>query len=105
MAKATVEKEATIVTFRLHTLLLLYVCPYALQAKIPHITGHHYIAAFSAMASDACQMSEAVRYKKRRFKAYLIGFFHIDIAEVQTAEGKLYLVVDIDRTSKSTFVD
>lgn len=28
------------------------------------------------------------------------GFFHIDIAEVQTAEGKLYLFVGIDRTSK-----
>lgn len=29
-----------------------------------------------------------------------IVFFHIDIAEVQTAEGKLYLFVGIDRTSK-----
>jgi len=28
------------------------------------------------------------------------GFFHIDIAEVQTVEGKLYLFVGIDRTSK-----
>ena len=32
--------------------------------------------------------------------SYPIGFFHIDIAEVQTAEGKLYLFVGIDRTSK-----
>ncbi|ETC99256.1 transposase, partial [Asaia sp. SF2.1] len=31
---------------------------------------------------------------------YPIGFFHIDIAEVQTAEGKLHLFVAIDRTSK-----
>jgi len=30
--------------------------------------------------------------------------FHIDIAEVQTAEGKLYLYVAIDRTSKFAFV-
>ena len=29
-----------------------------------------------------------------------IGFFHIDIAEVQTAEGKLHVFVGIDRTSK-----
>lgn len=29
-----------------------------------------------------------------------IRFFHIDIAEVQTVEGKLYLFVGIDRTSK-----
>ena len=33
-------------------------------------------------------------------KRYPIGFFHIDIAEVQSAEGKLYLFVGIDRTSK-----
>jgi transposase InsO family protein len=31
------------------------------------------------------------------------GFFHIDIAEVRTAEGKLYLFVAIDRTSKFAF--
>lgn len=37
----------------------------------------------------------------RKFKHYPIGCFHIDIAEVQTtAEGKLYLFVGIDRTSK-----
>jgi transposase-like protein len=41
---------------------------------------------------------------KKRFKSYPIGFFHIDIAEVQTAEGKLYLFVAIDRTSKFAFV-
>ena len=41
---------------------------------------------------------------KKRFKAYPIGSLHIDIAEVQTAEGKLYLYVAIDRTSKFTVV-
>jgi transposase InsO family protein len=41
---------------------------------------------------------------KKKFKAYPIGFFHIDIAEVQTAEGKLHLFVAIDRTSKFAFV-
>lgn len=30
-----------------------------------------------------------------------IGFFHVDIAEVQTAQGKLYLFVTIDRTPSS----
>jgi putative alpha-1,2-mannosidase len=41
---------------------------------------------------------------KRKFKPYPIGYFHIDIAEVRTAEGKLYLYVAIDRTSKFPFV-
>ena len=42
---------------------------------------------------------------KRRFKAYPIGYFHLDIAEVEVAEGKLYLFVAIDRTSKFAFVE
>ena len=37
---------------------------------------------------------------KQKFKSYPIGYFHVDIAEVQTAEGKLSLFVAIDRTSK-----
>ena len=37
---------------------------------------------------------------RKRFKAYPIGFFHIDIAEVRTGQGKPYLFVAIDRTSK-----
>ena len=41
---------------------------------------------------------------RMKFKAYPIGYFHIDIAEVQTAEGKLYLYVAIDRTTKFAFV-
>ncbi len=42
---------------------------------------------------------------KRKFKAYPIGYFHIDIAEVRTAQGRLYLLVAIDRTSKFAFVE
>ena len=42
---------------------------------------------------------------KKKFKAYPLGYFHIDIAEVQTSEGKLYLFVAIDRTSKFAFVE
>lgn len=43
--------------------------------------------------------------KKKRFKKYPIGYFHIDIAEVRTEEGKLYLFVAIDRTSKFAFAE
>ena len=42
---------------------------------------------------------EGDRPKRAKFRRYPIGFFHIDIAEVQTAEGKLFLFVAIDRTS------
>src|SRR4029077_7064178 len=44
---------------------------------------------------------------KSKFKAYpdrVLRYFHIDIAEVRTEEGKLYLFVAIDRTFKFAFV-
>jgi len=34
---------------------------------------------------------------RQKFKRYPIRLFHIDIAEVRTAEGTLYLFVGIDR--------
>ncbi len=42
---------------------------------------------------------------KCKFKTYPIGYFHIDIAEVRTAMGRLYLFVAIDRTSKFAFTE
>jgi len=47
----------------------------------------------------------AEKPKKSRFKPYPLGYFHLDIAEVQTEEGKLYLFVAIDRTSKVAFAE
>ena len=38
--------------------------------------------------------------KRQKFKRYPMGYFHIDIAEWRTNEGKRYLFVAIDRTSK-----
>ena len=35
--------------------------------------------------------------------SYPIGFVHIDLAELRTKEGKLYLFIAIDRTSKFVF--
>ena len=42
---------------------------------------------------------------KKKFKPYPIGYFHIDIAEVRTEEGKLYLFVAIDRTCKFAYAE
>jgi len=48
---------------------------------------------------------EGDKPQRSKFKRYPIGYFHIDIAEVRTEEGKLYLLVAIDRTSKFAFVE
>ena len=43
--------------------------------------------------------------KRKKFKPYLIGYLHIDIAEVRTEDDKLYMFVAIDRTFKFTYVE
>ncbi len=42
---------------------------------------------------------------KKKFKAYEIGFVHIDIAQLYTNEGKVYMFVAIDRKSRSVYVE
>ena len=98
------EEEAIIVAFRRHTLLPLDDCLYALQATIPHLTRSSLHRCLQRHGISRLPEIEGDKEPKKRFKSYPIGFFHIDIAEVQTAEGKLYLFVAIDRTSKFAFV-
>ena len=90
--------------FRKHTLLPLDDCLYSLQATIPHLTRSSLHRCLQRHGISRLPDVEGDKPEKRKFKAYPIGYFHIDIAEVQTAEGKLYLYVAIDRTSKFAFV-
>ncbi|ARW49099.1 RNA-directed DNA polymerase (plasmid) [Acetobacter pasteurianus subsp. pasteurianus] len=92
--------EAMIVAFRRHTLLPLDDCLYALQASIPYLTRSALHRCLQRHGISRLPDIEGDKAKRQRFKRYPIGFFHLDIAEVQTAEGKLYLFVAIDRTSK-----
>ena len=106
-AKSTVlsiEEEAIIVAFRRHTLLPLDDCLYALQPTIPHLTRSSLHRCLQRHGISRLPEVEGSKPPKKKFKAYPIGYFHIDIAELHTAEGKLYLYVAIDRTSKFAFV-
>ena len=94
-----------IVAFRRHTLLPLDDCLYALQPTIPHLTRSSLHRCLQRHEVSRLPQVEGEASPKRKFKAYPIGYFHIDIAEVRTAEGKLYLLVAIDRTSKFAFVE
>lgn len=100
----TIEEEAIVVAFRKHTLLPLDDCLYALQATIPTLTRSSLHRCLQRHDISRLPDVEGDKALKSKFKPYPIGYFHIDIAEVQTAEGKLYLYVAIDRTSKFAFV-
>ena len=98
------EEEALAVAFRRHTLLPLDDCLYALQATIPHLTRSSLHRCFQRHGISRLPDVEGSKPKKK-FKAYPIGYFHIDIAEVWTEEGKLYMFVATDRTSKFAFAE
>src|SRR5271165_2993834 len=100
----TVEDEAIAVAFRKHTLLPLDDCLYALQATIPNLTRSSLHRCYQRHGISRLPDVEGDKPAKKAFKKYPIGYFHIDIAEVRTEEGKLYLFVAIDRTSKFAFV-
>ncbi len=97
------EEEAIVVAFRRHTLLPLDDCLYALQTTIPHLTRSSLHRCLQRHGISRLPEVEGDRPAKKKFKRYPIGYFHIDIAEVRTAEGKLHLFVAIDRTSKFAF--
>ncbi|CAI9121919.1 IS481 family transposase [Brytella acorum] len=101
----SVEEEAVIVAFRRHTLLPLDDCLYALQATIPHLTRSSLHRCLQRHGISRLPDTTGDKPRRSKFKRYPIGYFHIDLAEMQTAEGKLRLFVAIDRTRKFAFFE
>lgn len=101
----TAEEEAACVAFRKHTLLPLDDCLYVLQSSIPHLTRSSLHRLFQRHDISRLPEVEGEKPAKKKFKKYPIGYFHIDIANVCTEEGKLYLFVAIDRTSKFVYAE
>ncbi|MCD2184975.1 IS481 family transposase [Rhizobium sp. GN54] len=99
----SLEEETVVVTFRRHTLLPLDDCLYALQPTIPHLTRSSLHRCLQRHGISRLPDVEGDKEPKKKFRSYPIGYFHIDIAEVQTAEGRLHLFVAIDQTSKFAF--
>jgi hypothetical protein len=89
----TVEDEAIVVALRRHMLLPLDDCLYFLQATIPHLTRSSLHRCLQRHGISRLPDVEGGMPGKRKFKAYPIGYFHIDIAEKKTG-----------RTSASAFL-
>lgn len=101
----TPEQEVICVAFRQHTLLPPDDCLYALQASIPHLTRSSLHRCFQRHGISRLPEVEGDKPTKKSFAKYPLDYFHIDIAEVRTEEGKLYLFVAIDRVSKFAYVE
>ena len=101
----TPEEEAAVVAFRKYTLLPLDDCLYALQPSFPHLTRASLHRCLQRHGISRLPEIEGAKPTKKKYKADPIGYFHIDMAEVQTDEGRLYLFVAIDRTSKFAYAE
>jgi len=91
----TEEEETVIFCLQRHTLLPLDDCS-VLPTDDPQLTRCLCIAAYSVTLSPDCPRSRVTSRARRKFKRYPIGYFHIDIAEVQPPRAAL-LFVAIDR--------
>jgi hypothetical protein len=78
------------VSFRKHTFLPLDDYLYAMQTTIPALTRCSLHRCLESRESAARPKWKGPA-KRKKFDSYPIGFFHIDLAEVRTAEGRLYL--------------
>ncbi|WP_232481121.1 IS481 family transposase [Roseomonas sp. KE2513] len=101
----SLEEEAVVVAFRRHTLLPLDDRLYALQPSLPQLTRSSLHRCLVRHGISRLPDPDSASTAKKRFKVYPIGYFHVDIAEVRTEQGRLYLLVAIDRTSKFAFVE
>lgn len=101
----TKEEEAAVAAFRKYTLLPLDDCLYALQPSIPHLTRSSLHRCLQRHGISRLPEGEGDKAKKQKFATYPIGYFHIDIAEVQTEDGKLYMFVAVDRASKFAYAE
>src|SRR3712207_892849 len=101
----SIEEEAMIVAFRRHTLLPLDDCLYALQPTIPHLTRSSLHRCLQRHGIARLPDTDGDKPKRSRFKAYPIGFFHIDIAEVHTEEGRLTCSWPLTAPASSPLLD
>ncbi|MFC6478751.1 DDE-type integrase/transposase/recombinase [Pseudomonas asuensis] len=101
----TLAEEAVAIAFRQKTLLPLDDCLHALQRFIPGLSRSSLHRLYQRHGiSNIPRSAEPVREKKA-FKCYPLGYLHIDITQVHTAEGQAYLFVAINRTSKFVYAE
>ena len=101
----TSYEEAIIVYFRKYTQLGLDDCLYSLKEAIPHLTRSSLHRCFKRHGIN--KLPQLVNKKTKGtkiFKKYEAGYVHVDISQIRTEKGKLYLFVGIDRTTKYCYL-
>jgi transposase InsO family protein len=101
----TKEEELAICVFRKASNLPLDDCFISLKDSIPKLTRSNLHRCLKRNNLSVLPKLEDKVIKKKKFKDYQIGYFHIDITEITLEKNnKFYLFVAIDRVSKLAIV-
>ena len=100
----TKEQEAAIVAFRIHTRNSLDECYVSFKKDIPKLSLSALYRVFKRHGVNKLPNPQKSLKTKKKFKPYPPGYVHVDITQAYTEEGKIYLFVGIDRTTKFSFV-
>ena len=108
VAKSTVLseiEEKIICEFRRVTKHSLDDVFISLKDEIPNLTRSNLHRCLKRNNLNVLPKDENDIKEKKKFKTYDIGYVHIDISELHTQEGKVYMFVAIDRATKYTYVE
>src|SRR3712207_1102207 len=87
-------EEAACVAVRVQTRLPLDDLFAVMREAVPRLTRSARHRALQR--HGVSRLRQEPKEKGKRFKAYEIGYFHLDIAELPTAAGKAFLFVAVD---------
>ena len=94
---------ARVVAFRQHRLLPLEDWLSGLQETLPDLTGSTRHGGLQRHGIRRLPQVSHQPAKQSRFKAYPIGYFQLDMAQVQTEDGKRSLFVALERPATFAF--
>jgi hypothetical protein len=100
----TPAEEAVVAAFRQKTLLPLNDVLGCLRDTIPNLSRSALHRCLQRHGISRLWVDET-KQQHKRFKAYEIGYVHIDSCELRHADGKLVMFLVIDRVSKFTYVE
>ena len=99
-------EEAILVKFRMQTNLSLNDCYYTFKDKMPHLSRSSLYRCFKRHGVNKLpEEKRQIKKQTKKFKKYPPGYVHVDITQVHTEEGRLFLFVGIDRTTKFCFAN
>ncbi len=101
----TKKEQAIICEFRRITKLHLDDIFVALKKQIPKLSRSNLYRCLRRNKLNILPKEKTEKRPIKKFKNYAIGFVHVDIAQVQTKEGKAYLFVGVDRKTRSVYAE